>query len=1065
MSTNKQSAQASQGSQHGGQPAQGTSQNVQATTAPATPSGQGSQGSPSEPARRAKQPPKPSGLRVPSYSGPASNASSTVSTPAIPTRPSLRWRPSGSLQRRFPYSTDDDEDEIEADLEREYFEGYSDGLKERRRRSTARKAKGTDNKRSNATSTGVAGSAAGAGAGVAGSESQSPSTSEVPGVHLHHYHHKIRNESLRNLERAAAEREGDILEEDNAPPEDVSAYTPAQNRGAYDTADSDDQQDDVDRGQGSDGEEDDDDNADAQSTSSVETFTLRERQDAINETHPFGIRIWKPAVYKKFRSVQKIAEGDIHSTPGQAITWQVQLGNILWTILFGTLLMMVCTIASATCMLCYWSPSAREYGSKLFSLGTYLWFPFGKFVELAQDENYIHEDIGEGRTLDEYERWQAGDVEVGRLFFGPPQRSATAPAATTTGDADLINSDPEAGEDDLLIGNGNRKRRLFGRGKWNLGRVLFFAWYYAVLAPLLYLISSICFFGVFSIPMGKVTSILADQIRRHPLALEFKPASSYAVRSSSSIILCTYRAVGWNYYKYTVDGTNIFFINLMVPVLFVIFDYYFLHEKLHLELFFTSTAFIFTLSLLSVIPLAYFIGQAVASISAQSSMGMGAAINAFFSTIVEVFLYSVALSEGKGNLVEGSIIGSILAGVLLLPGLSMCAGAIRRKTQRYNPRSAGVSSTMLMFAVIAAFAPTIFYQIYGSYELKCSPCRDVKGDSECARCLLIQVPLERDTLYTAMIQPFSYFCAVLLFVSYVIGLWFTLRTHASIIWSTPTASELGHSTSLQPLTTQPVHHQRSQVNLHQHAQATSENAVPDPQLLSQPDQAHQHGQGPDKTPTKQKHVVIQGPTKEHEQEAESGGHDAPNWGRTKSSVILLGATVLYAIIAEILVGTVDVVLQNFNISEKLLGLTVFSLVPNTTEFLNAISFAMHGNVALSMEIGSAYALQVCLLQVPALVLYSIWSSPNVAGAIHDYMFTLVFPRWDLCMSIFCVFLFSYLYAEGKSNYFKGCILNLAYLVAMIGFYFADQSDILEGADLFVPQFNHQSFSQSPPPYH
>ena len=37
---------------------------------------------------------------------------------------------------------------------------------------------------------------------------------------------------------------------------------------------------------------------------------------------------------------------------------------------------------------------------------------------------------------------------------------------------------------------------------------------------------------------------------------------------------------------------------------------------------------------------------------------------------------------------------------------------------------------------------------------------------------------------------------------------------------------------------------------------------------------------------------------------------------------------------------------------------------------NAISFAMHGNIALSMEIGSAYVLQVCLLQIPALVLFS-----------------------------------------------------------------------------------------------
>lgn len=118
----------------------------------------------------------------------------------------------------------------------------------------------------------------------------------------------------------------------------------------------------------------------------------------------------------------------------------------------------------------------------------------------------------------------------------------------------------------------------------------------------------------------------------------------------------------------------------------------------------------------------------------------------------------------------------------------------------------------------------------------------------------------------------------------------------------------------------------------------------------------------------------------------SGGHDAPNWSKIKSSIILLGATVLYAVIAEILVNTVDIVLESVDIDEKFLGITLFALVPNTTEFLvrfslslgflflttrqNAISFAMNGNIALSMEIGSAYALQVCLLQVPAVVFFS-----------------------------------------------------------------------------------------------
>lgn len=67
--------------------------------------------------------------------------------------------------------------------------------------------------------------------------------------------------------------------------------------------------------------------------------------------------------------------------------------------------------------------------------------------------------------------------------------------------------------------------------------------------------------------------------------------------------------------------------------------------------------------------------------------------------------------------------------------------------------------------------------------------------------------------------------------------------------------------------------------------------------------------------------------------ASSGGHDAPNWSRMKSAVILCGATLLYALIAEILVNTVDVVLKNVAIDEKFLGITLFALVPNTTEFL------------------------------------------------------------------------------------------------------------------------------------
>ena len=130
---------------------------------------------------------------------------------------------------------------------------------------------------------------------------------------------------------------------------------------------------------------------------------------------------------------------------------------------------------------------------------------------------------------------------------------------------------------------------------------------------------------------------------------------------------------------------------------------------------------------------------------------------------------------------------------------------------------------------------------------------------------------------------------------------------------------------------------------------------------------------------KERHMA---PIKE-EAEEEGGGHEAPSWTRGMSAGVLLACTLLYALIAETLVDQVDVVLKGSGIEEKFLGLTLFALVPNTTEFMNAMSFALTGNIALSMEIGSAYALQVCLLQIPAMVAFSALYDPHNMGEMVD----------------------------------------------------------------------------------
>ncbi|ODV79558.1 uncharacterized protein CANTADRAFT_77847 [Suhomyces tanzawaensis NRRL Y-17324] len=797
------------------------------------------------------------------------------------------------------------------------------------------------------------------------------------------------------------------------------------------------------------------------SSQTLESLNLRERQNAINSTHPFGIKIWKPSLYKKKRSVADRADEDIHAfdphKPNATITWGVILTNYLWTLTFGLLIFLICTIGAAIVFVFSGFAihrSLRPYVRLLLKLGKYGLWPFGKFVLLNRDENYLDEDELDGRSITEFHKWRV--QEEGRLFFAPPRRYTTSnetrplikdhtgrplrDAYSSLGEVDS-NADDVIDGDDIHEESNDIKVRFFGRGSWSSGRFMFYIFFYSVLQNILYLIGFFCWLFVFTIPMANITNTICDHLRRHPLALDFELEKSYYKRDKTKkrknqlLILCTYRSCGFHYYKYTIDGTNIFFINLLAAVAFVILDYYLLKEKLGWKTWFTDPTFLFCSCLFSIIPLAYFIGQAVASISAQSSMGVGAVINAFFSTIVEIFLYCVALNQSKGKLVEGSMIGSVLGGVLLLPGLSMCGGALKRKTQRYNPRSAGVSSTMLLFAMVTMFAPSLFYQIYGAYELKCKKCDEdpfleaIKDN--CVKCRFIQPSLSLDALYFNVIQPFSLIVALALFAAYVCGLYFTLRTHASLIWATNSHEAQAKKEDL-------------------YLRSPSIASIDTPKGNNKHQQLAEQLRGiqQDKLrPSASRKLSLLNNDPDYEGEEDGGGHDAPNWSRNKSTVILLGATLIYAIIAEILVDNVDDVLADFPIDPKFLGLTVFALVPNTTEFLNAISFAIGGNVALSMEIGSAYALQVVLIQIPSLVLFTIYKAPLQI----EQMFSLVFPRWDIIATLISIYLFTYIYAEGKSNYFKGVILILIYAVVLVGFWFNDKIEALDDEYTGNPQ--------------
>lgn len=521
---------------------------------------------------------------------------------------------------------------------------------------------------------------------------------------------------------------------------------------------------------------DSDDSPESEDTERVreddDLITLKDRQSLINVEHPFGLPIWKPALYKKSRSITRNADAALHSIPSAQAERHLLSGNIFWTLCFGWWLALACLAVSA---ILYIVPlGGRRYSTLVFGLGWYVAWPFGKYVEGdtedGDDEESQLEENGDRNEISSSRSpaitpLTPRQAQIYAQAHIPNEGTSLLPTASTR-------QSKSYGAAPSPTTSSNAYQRV--SEDW-LGRTIFWIAFCTVIAPLMLLACIACWALIITIPMARLNWALIKYLVTNPTRLRFCPPPPVVIVSStqagapatlqadssssaaspplkysvkhprlsqgqtapstsgipkSTVLLCVYRAIGWNYYKYTVGGVNIIFVNLLPLVFFVIFDGFvlrpFAKRMEHVPrilVFLTSQSFIFILCLASVIPLSYFIGMAVASISAQSSIGMGAVINATFGSFVEVILYSIALIQGKGHLVEGSIVGSLLAGVLLMPGTSMCAAAISKKEQKFNAKSAGVTSMMLIMAFIGTLTPTLFYQIYGNVStVKFSVC-------------------------------------------------------------------------------------------------------------------------------------------------------------------------------------------------------------------------------------------------------------------------------------------------------------------------------------------------------
>src|SRR5689334_5964775 len=152
-------------------------------------------------------------------------------------------------------------------------------------------------------------------------------------------------------------------------------------------------------------------------------------------------------------------------------------------------------------------------------------------------------------------------------------------------------------------------------------------------------------------------------------------------------------------------------------------------------------------------------GRATEELAARSGPGIGGLLNVTFGNAPELIIALFALGQGLQEVVKASIVGSIVGNMLLVLGAAMLAGGIGRDKQHFSRTSASIQTTMLMLASGALIMPAIFELVEG------------KG---------LPKPGSEAIHYGGTVEHLSLAVAIVLIATYVIGLFFSLKTHRDL---------------------------------------------------------------------------------------------------------------------------------------------------------------------------------------------------------------------------------------------------------------------------------------------
>lgn len=334
---------------------------------------------------------------------------------------------------------------------------------------------------------------------------------------------------------------------------------------------------------------------------------------------------------------------------------------------------------------------------------------------------------------------------------------------------------------------------------------------------------------------------------------------------------------------------------------------------------------IFICAAIAIIPAAGWMGRATEHLGTRLGEGVGGLLNATFGNAAELIIAFTALlaaardpakAEAMHNIVKASLTGSIIGNILLVLGLALLAGGIRKKIQKFNVTAARAGATLLMISVAALILPALFVHVADA---------------------------PRET-----VASFSLEISIILLLVYGLSLLFSLHTHKYLYTG---GSQSGADSG---------------------------------------------------------------------EDGEHAGVYERHWSTKKSVGVLVGATVVVALMAEFMIGSVQAASQAIGLSELFVGVVIVAIVGNAAEHSTAVLVAWRSRMDLSLSIAIGSSTQIALLVAPLLVLVSY----AMGGKPLDLVFTIP----EIVAITIAVWITSQIAGDGQSHWLEGALLLTVYLI-------------------------------------